>query len=84
MITSERAPTWGERLNPRTAFGLISVSAMLLFYALEEHSPWFVLAFAVASWTSALYAWLADARPITVVELIWGGVAVPRFRSRRV
>ena len=29
-----------------TAFGLFAVSAMLLCYALEDYSPWLVLAFA--------------------------------------
>jgi hypothetical protein len=29
-----------------TVFGLAAVSAMLLFYALEDRSPWYVLAFA--------------------------------------
>jgi hypothetical protein len=27
-----------------TAFGLVAVSAMLLFYALEDRSHWYVLA----------------------------------------
>ena len=31
-----------------TLFGLIAVTAMLVFYALEDRSPWFVLAFAAA------------------------------------
>lgn len=35
-----------------TLFGLISVSSMMFFYALEKRSHWFVLAFATscASW----------------------------------
>jgi len=65
-----------------TCFGLLSVGAMLLFYALEERSPWFVLAFALASWASALYAWFVGAWPFTAVELIWGVVALRRFRRR--
>jgi hypothetical protein len=65
-----------------TAFGLVSVGAMLLCYALEERAPGFVLAFAIASWASALYAWLAGAWPFTAVELIWGFVALRRFRRR--
>lgn len=66
-----------------TALGLASVSAMLLFYALEQRSPWFVLAFALASWVSAIYAWLAGAWPFTAVELIWGFVALRRFWQRK-
>lgn len=31
-----------------TLFDLFPVGAMLIFYALEERSPWFVLAFAVS------------------------------------
>jgi hypothetical protein len=31
-----------------TLFGLVAVTAMLLFYAFEHRSPWFVLAFAGA------------------------------------
>ena len=31
-----------------TLFGLIAVIAMLVFYALEDRSPWFILAFAAA------------------------------------
>jgi hypothetical protein len=34
-----------------TAFGLLAVTAMLVTYALEKRSPWFILAFAgLASW----------------------------------
>lgn len=33
-------------MDSLTVFGLFSVSAMLLFYALEDRSPWYVLAFA--------------------------------------
>ncbi|MEP6695160.1 MAG: hypothetical protein ABJB39_11010 [Chloroflexota bacterium] len=66
-----------------TAFGLLSVSAMLVLYALEERSRHFVLAFAIACWASALYAWLAGTWPFTAVELVWGFVALRRFGRRR-
>ena len=66
-----------------TAFGLVSVAAMLAFYALEERSHWWIAAFAGASWASAFYAWLVGAWPFTVVELVWGAVALRRFARRR-
>jgi hypothetical protein len=66
-----------------TAFGLASLAAMLACYALEERSPYFVLAFALACWAAATYAWLAGAWPFTVVEAIWGVVALRRFARRR-
>ena len=34
--------------DPLTFFGLCAVTAMLVFYALEDHSHWFILAFAGA------------------------------------
>ena len=66
-----------------TAFGLASVAAMLATYALEERSPYFVLAFAFACWAAAAYAWLAGAWPLTLVEAIWGVVALRRFARKR-
>ncbi len=56
---------------------------MLACYALEERSPHYVLGFALACWAAAAYAWLADAWPFTVIEAIWGVVALRRFVRRR-
>ena len=66
-----------------TAFGVVSVSAMLLSYWLEPRAPLYSLTFALASWAAALYGWLAGAWPFAVVELVWGGVAVGRYLQRR-
>jgi hypothetical protein len=72
-----------ERVDPLTAFGLASVGAMLACYALEERSPNFVLAFALACWAAAAYGWLAGAWPFTLIEAIWGVVALRRFARKR-
>jgi hypothetical protein len=37
-----------EIMDRLSAFGLVAVTAMLLTYALEKHSLWFILAFAGA------------------------------------
>jgi len=66
-----------------TLFGAASVGAMLLFYVLEPRSPWAVLGFALACWSSAIYGWLAGAWPFTVIEGVWGAVAMRRFLARR-
>ena len=70
-------------MDALTTFGALSVAAMLLFYALEERSPWFVLAFAAACLASSAYGFLQGAWPFGVVELIWSGVAVRRWWDRR-
>jgi hypothetical protein len=66
-----------------TAFGVLAVSAMLLFYALEARSPVFVLAFSGACIAAAGYGFLQGAWPFGVVELVWSGVAFQRWRGLR-
>ena len=55
---------------------------MLVFYALEDPSAWFILAFAGACLASSAYGFLQGAWPFGVVEFIWSGVAVRRWRLR--
>ncbi len=62
-----------------TALGVVSTGAAILFYHLEpRHSGW-VLAFAAASLSSAVYAFLQGAWPFGVAELFWVGVASHRY-----
>jgi hypothetical protein len=67
------------KMEPLTAFGLFAVSAMLLTYALEKRSPWFVLAFAASCLMGSVYGFLQGAWPFGIVEGIWAGVAVRRW-----
>ncbi|HXE86344.1 MAG TPA: hypothetical protein VN524_06030 [Hyphomicrobiaceae bacterium] len=69
-------------MDDLTLFGLVAVTAMLAFYALEDRSPWFILAFAGACLLASAYGFLQDAWPVGVVEAIWAGVAVHRWRKR--
>jgi hypothetical protein len=66
-----------------TAFGLLGVTAMLVAYALEDVSPWFILAFAGACLLGSAYGFLQGAWPFGVLEAVWAGVAAWRWRSRR-
>jgi hypothetical protein len=66
-------------MDALTAFGLFAVSAMLLFYALESRSPWFILGFAGACVLGSAYGFLQGAWPFGLVEAIWSGVAVRRW-----
>jgi len=65
-----------------TILGSIAVSIMMLSYALEARSKWYVLVFAAASAATALYSGLAEVYPIMVVEAIWSTVALRRFWTR--
>ena len=66
-----------------TLFGAVAVACMLLFYALEERSPWWVLAFALACAASSVYGWLAGTWPFGVVEGVWALVAFRRWLRYR-
>lgn len=64
-----------------TAFGLFAVTAMLVCYALEKRSPWFVLAFAVSCGLASVYGFLQGAWPFGLVEAVWALVALQRWQS---
>jgi hypothetical protein len=67
-------------MDKLTAFGVVAVAAMLVTYALEHRSRWFVLGFAFCCWLASLYGFLQGAWPFGVIELIWGFVALRRFQ----
>ncbi len=62
-----------------TLFGLLAVTAMLVFYALEARSRWFILAFAFSCVLGSLYGFLQGAWPFGVVEAVWSVVAIRRW-----
>jgi phosphatidylglycerophosphate synthase len=65
-----------------TLFGLLAVTAMLVFYALEDRSRWFILAFAGACAVGSLYGFLQGAWPFGLVEAAWALVAARRWARR--
>jgi hypothetical protein len=70
-------------MDALTAFGLFAVTAMLVTYALEDRSPWFVLTFAVACALGSIYGFLQGAWPFGLVEAVWAGIALRRWFQRR-
>ena len=65
------------------AFGLLAVTLTLFFYALEDRSPAFVLAFAGGCLASAAYGFLQGAWPFGLIEIAWTTVALRRWLDRR-
>lgn len=66
-------------MDALTAFGLLSVSAMLVCYALEDRAHWFVLAFAASCALASAYGFLQGAWPFGLVEAIWA--VIMRFAA---
>lgn len=69
-------------LDRLSVFGLVAVTAMLVCYAMEARSRWFVLGFAAACALGSVYGFLQGAWPFGVVEAVWAGVAVRRWLLR--
>jgi hypothetical protein len=66
-------------MTPLTLFGLFAVTMMLVCYALEHKSTWFILAFAAACLLASIYGFLQGAWPFGVVEAVWTVVAARRW-----
>ena len=56
---------------------------MLVTYALEAKSTWFILAFAFACALGSIYGFIQGAWPFGLVEAVWAGVAVRRWWLKR-
>ena len=71
-------------MNKLTLFGFMAVTLMLVFYALETRSQWFILAFSGSCVLASVYGFLQGAWPFGLVEAVWSGVALHRWlRTRR-
>ena len=70
-------------MDALTLFGLFAVTAMLISYALEDRSRWFVLLFAVSCALGSAYGFLQGAWPFGLVEAIWAVVALRRWQLKR-
>jgi len=64
-----------------TIYGVCAVTFMMVMYALEGRGQRYVLGFAVGCVLSSIYGFLSGAWPFGVVELIWSGVALRRYRA---
>jgi hypothetical protein len=70
-------------MSALTLYGLVAVTAMLVFYALEERNPLYILGFALACALGSSYGFLQGAWPFGIVEAVWAVVAVQRWRLKR-
>lgn len=66
-------------MDALTALGAVATASAILFYHLEPKHSGFVLAFAGASATSAVYGFMQGAWPFGVAEIFWVGVAMHRW-----
>jgi hypothetical protein len=69
-------------MDPLALFGLFAVTAMLVFYALEDRSHWFILAFVAACGLGSIYGFLQGAWPFGLVEAVWAAVAAHRWSRK--
>jgi hypothetical protein len=62
-----------------TLFGLVAVSLMLVFYAIEQRSHVYIFLFGISCILASVYGFLQGAWPFGCVELIWSLVAFRRW-----
>lgn len=70
-------------MTPLSAFGLFAVTLMVVCYALEKRSTWFILAFAGACILGSIYGFLQGAWPFGLVEAVWALIALRRWWSQQ-
>ncbi len=83
MTAFDRRNADDRLMDALTLFGLVAVTLMLVTYAFEQRSPWFVMGFGVACALGSVYGFLQGAWPFGVVEAIWSVVALQRWWTRR-
>jgi hypothetical protein len=65
-----------------TLFGVAAVSVMVACYALESRSHWFTLGMAACCVAASVYGFLAGTWPFGVLEGVWAGIALYKWRGR--
>lgn len=56
---------------------------MLIFYALENRSHWFIFGFSIASALGSAYGFLQGAWPFGLIEAIWAIVAFKKWAQAK-
>jgi hypothetical protein len=69
-------------MDALSLFGLSATALMLVCYALEDRSSWYVLGFAMACALAGVYAFLQGAWPLGLVEIVFTSVALRRWILR--
>jgi hypothetical protein len=69
------------KINALTLFGLLAVTSMMVCYALEKRSRWFILGFAFSCVLGSVYGFLQGAWPFGIIEAVWAVVATRRWQS---
>ena len=71
------------KINVLTLFGLVAVTGMMICYALENRSRWFIFGFALFCILGSVYGFLQGAWPFGIIEAVWAVVAFRRWQSRQ-
>jgi len=56
---------------------------MVVCYALERRSHWFILGFAISCALGSVYGFLQGAWPFGAVEVVWCGIAARRWAGAK-
>ena len=62
-----------------TIYGFVSISVMLLAYAMEKRGRGWILVFSIGCLSSSIYGYLIGTLPFALVEGVWAIVAWKRW-----
>ena len=62
-------------------FGILSITMMVVFYALEKRGRLFIALFAIACCAASFYAYLIGSIPFMIAEGIWALIAFKRWMT---
>ena len=71
-------------LDALTLFGVAAVTLMVACYALEQKSHWYTLGMSACCVAASVYAFLAGTWPFGILEAVWAGIALFKWRERRI
>jgi hypothetical protein len=68
-------------MSALSLFGLLTVTIMVVCYALEKRHTMFILAFAASCALASVYGFLQGAWPFGLLEAVWSIIAIGRWWS---
>ena len=63
--------------------GIVAIAIMVISYALEKHSTFFIMTFAIGCALAAVYAYLIASYPFLIAEGVWSVIAFRRWYLAR-
>ncbi len=72
-----------DAFSALNVYGSVILTIMMIFYLIEDRSPYYTLLFGVMCIGTSAYGFLAGTWPFGVIEVVWAGIAVRKYLKVR-